>query len=568
MKRLVLIFSIFVVIFGCGKKEESKKVSVEAIVEMGRRSQNKVFILGLDGATFNLIVPMMRRGELPNIEKLLREGAYGNLTSIEPMSSPVLWTTIFTGKKREVHGITDYTITVEGETKPIPVGSRQRRVLALWNMATVGGKTGAFFAFWATHPAESVSGFIISDRYDEEGIENAFYPPEFEEEVERYISVSDDEIAEITLRFTDFEYEEDFTDKYKPGTDIFEKNKAVAILRYHLRRDIAMMRASRYVLKMYAPDIVSCYIKGTDGVSHIFWKYMDPYTPYARYDDITGEDREHFGGVIEEYYRFCDEMLGELMPFLDDYHILIVSDHGFGPVPDEINYNMKSLLTEMGLARYEKGELVEGKSTVYVMQSDWSNRRSLRLNLKGRERGGMVDENDADAVLKKVCEALRSIKTKSGKLLFVNVENKGVQGANKAEIEVEFNKDIKGSDTLMIDGREVGADTVLVSRGISGDHMPNGVIILSGDSIKKCIIGEANIIDITPTVLALLGLPVAKDMQGKVLKSIFTEEFLSRCPIETIDTYEGLAPKMVSTPQPLPSDKEKREELRGLGYIQ
>ncbi|RLC40985.1 MAG: hypothetical protein DRH44_07900, partial [Candidatus Coatesbacteria bacterium] len=100
------------------------------------------------------------------------------------------------------------------------------------------------------------------------------------------------------------------------------------------------------------------------------------------------------------------------------------------------------------------------------------------------------------------------------------------------------------------------------------DHMPNGVIIFSGDSIKKCIIGEANIIDITPTVLALLGLPVAEDMQGKVLKSIFTEEFLSRCPIETIDTYEGLAPKMVSTPQPLPSDKEKREELRGLGYIQ
>ena len=559
------IFSIF--LLDCVKRAEEKSLSASEIEALASRSHNKVFLLGLDGATFDIIIPMIRNGELPNIQKLMENGSYGTLSSIEPMMSPVLWTTILTGKKAEKHGIKDYTVQIEGEYQPVPIGSAQRKSLAIWNIIGIGEKTSAFLAFWATHPAEQVNGIVISDRFSEKDIKNAFYPPSIQDELKPYIDITDDEIGKLTQRFTKFPFETDFTDKYEPRTDIFEKNKYVYLLRHHLRLDLAMFRAGAYIVERYAPDIVGIYIKGIDGVSHLFWKYMDPLTTQARYDNISEEDREYFKDVIIEYYRWVDEMIGLLMPVLDGYHIVIVSDHGFGPVADRINYDMNALLTEMGLAKYDKGELIEKDSNVFVLKADWSNKRNLRLNIAGREKGGIVKSADAQKVLNKVCESLSSIRTEEGQPLFTRVEGKGVQFGEGADIEVEFNTEITPSDVVIIGDKKVDANRFIVSSGLSGDHKINGIIIMSGSSIKRTVIEDASVVDITPILLTLLGFPIADDMDGKVLKSAFTDDFLRSCPIVKIPTYEGIEQKVVHPPLPISTDKEKMEELRGLGYI-
>jgi predicted AlkP superfamily phosphohydrolase/phosphomutase len=572
MKRYIAILMVYIALFllffvYCGKNAKERAVSTEEVENLAKRSNNKVFLLGLDGATFDIIVPMVRNGELPNIEKLMQNGSYGNLTSIEPMLSPTLWTTILTGKKVEKHGIKDYTVQVEGQYQQVPVGSGERKSLAIWNITSIGNKTSAFLAFWASHPAEKVNGIIITDRFSEKDIKNAYYPPSIQDEVKPYIDISDEEIDKLTQRFTNFPFDKDFKDKYEPRTDNFEKNKYVYLLRHHLRLDLAMFRTGAYIVERYAPDVVGIYIKGIDGVSHLFWKYMDPLTPQARYDNITEEDRQYFRNVITEYYRWVDEMIGLIMPVLEGYQIIIVSDHGFGPMPDRTNYDMNALLTEMGLARFDKGELILKESVVYSLPADWSNKRNLRLNIAGREKGGIVKSGETQNILKKICDSLSSIKAEDGRKLFTKVESKGVQFGKGADIEIEFNTDIKPTDIVIIGDKKVGADRFIVSSGLSGDHRINGIIIMNGSSIKRTIIENASVVDVTPTILALLGFPVGEDMDGKVLLSAITDEFLKNCPVMKIPTYEGMLQKDVHLPVPISTDREKIEELRGLGYI-
>ncbi|MGQ9705589.1 MAG: alkaline phosphatase family protein [bacterium] len=573
MNRFIVVLTLFFILISifqidCGKKIEEKTLTIYKIEKFAKRSEGKVLLLGIDGATFDIIVPLIRDGQLPNFEKLMADGSYGTLTSVEPLMSPILWTSMLTGKNADKHGITDYTFIVPGEQEPVPMGSTQRRTLALWNIIGLGRKTSAFLAFFCTHPAENIDGIMVSDRFNEEGIKDAYWPPSFKDEIYNLMP-SDIEMEELAKRFTDFPFDKDFVEKYEPLTKPFENNKYVYLFKENLKKDLLMFRVSSHIIERYQPDLVGVYIKGIDVVSHKFWKYMDPLTPIARYDDVTIEEKAYFGNMIKEYYCWVDEMIGGLLPLLNDYNIVIVSDHGFGPMADKPNYDMKALLNQLGLAKYDKGKLLPELSSIYVLPSDWTNRRSLRLNIEGREKSGIIKSNSASEVLNKICSLLSSIRTERGLPLFTKVENRGIQvKEGSPEVECDFNTNILPDDVVLFGEKRIEANKFIVSKGISADHRTNGIIIMYGNQISKTLIEDAIIYDITPTILALLGFPTATDMDGKVITSAFTEEFLNRCPVETITTYEIFNKKEVKPPKPISTDERIREEFRGLGYIQ
>jgi len=128
------------------------------------RGGRPVVFLGLDGADWDLLDQYMARGLMPNLQRLVSEGTTGRIRTIQPALSPLVWTTMMTGVSPLDHGILDFVQFDPATGEKEPIGSTERRMPAVWNMANTAGKTAGVFGLWATYPAESVHGLIVSDR--------------------------------------------------------------------------------------------------------------------------------------------------------------------------------------------------------------------------------------------------------------------------------------------------------------------------------------------------------------------------------------------------------------------
>ncbi|MEA2692035.1 MAG: hypothetical protein QOJ16_1422, partial [Acidobacteriota bacterium] len=143
---LVLLTALLLVFPGCGSP----------------RPGGRVLVLGLDGLDPRAVDLLVSEGKLPNFARLKREGTAGTLQSRQPLLSPVVWTTVATGKLPEQHGIGHF-VSLDPSGREIPVTCTMRRVKALWNIASEAGKTVGVVGWWATWPPEPVRGFVMSD---------------------------------------------------------------------------------------------------------------------------------------------------------------------------------------------------------------------------------------------------------------------------------------------------------------------------------------------------------------------------------------------------------------------
>ncbi|HYO74866.1 MAG TPA: alkaline phosphatase family protein, partial [Thermoanaerobaculia bacterium] len=132
----------------------------------GRATKERpVLFIGLDGADWQLLESYMRAGAMPNLQSLVNEGTAGDLLTDHPPLSPLLWTTMMTGTSPLEHEILDFTRFHPATGRKEPITSDERKVPAVWNMATQAGKSTAVFGLWATYPAEPVRGLVVSDRF-------------------------------------------------------------------------------------------------------------------------------------------------------------------------------------------------------------------------------------------------------------------------------------------------------------------------------------------------------------------------------------------------------------------
>ena len=142
-----LLFLLSLLGIGCNTESES----------------SRVLVLGLDGMDPGVVDLLMSEGRLPHFARLRQEGAYGRLISQKPLLSPVIWTTIATGKTPDRHGIGHF-IAVNSDTgEQLPVTSRMRKTKAIWNIASEADKRVAVVGWWATWPPEEIHGQVVSD---------------------------------------------------------------------------------------------------------------------------------------------------------------------------------------------------------------------------------------------------------------------------------------------------------------------------------------------------------------------------------------------------------------------
>ena len=289
----------------------------------------RVIVLGLDGVDPEVVDLLMSEGKLPNFARLRQGGAYGRLESSKPLLSPIVWTTIATGKTPLEHGISHFVAVNQKTGAELPVTSQMRRVKALWNILSGAGREVAVVGWWATWPAESVRGAVVSDHTCYHFLFDAgahgsgdpigvTHPPELLEEITPLVRRPGDLKAEDVARFIDVPAE-DLARPFAFQDDLSHFKWALATAQSY--RDIGLE-----LWKQRRPDVEFVYIEGTDSTSHLFGHLF-------RRKDLSGplaEQGRRYGRAVEEMYRYADEIVGAYLDALDDRTtLLVLSDHGF-----------------------------------------------------------------------------------------------------------------------------------------------------------------------------------------------------------------------------------------------
>jgi Flp pilus assembly protein TadD len=302
------------------------------VAEIARTAERgrPVIFLGLDAADWSLLDPYMARGVMPALTRLASEGTGGRLKTLSPPLSPLIWTTMMTGTSPVEHRILDFVQFNPASGVKEPITSAERRTPAIWNMATAAGKRSAVFGLWATYPAESIDGLIVSDRlftflYKETAPPGGVVFPGDREAWARdglaraQQSVGYDAVHAYLPWLTPGEYQKvaDSDDPYA---------QPVSALRRMLIETTVYGDLSLQWIREQRPDLTVVYFQSTDTVGHVFAPYAPPRQPA-----ITPEDYERYSAVPEKFFRALDNRIAQYRDVAAAMGgvLMLASDHGF-----------------------------------------------------------------------------------------------------------------------------------------------------------------------------------------------------------------------------------------------
>ncbi len=597
---------------------------------------SKVIVIGLDGATFDLIKPFIAQGKLPTFKKLMDAGAWSELRSTVPPVTASAWSSFMTGKNPGAHGLFDFMQRRADSYDLAPVSVRDRDGKAVWDLIGEAGGKVIVMNVPVTWPPQPVDGVLVTGMLTPRGAENYTYPRELADE----------------LRANTGEYIVYSDEVYSKGRgDIF-----MAALKHSADQRV---KAAEYLLQKYPWDFFMLVFPETDTVSHGLWSSYDAshheHDPAeaAKFRDGILEIYQHIDGLLARLLASVtpalacgasvassrdsstpplrgsaqDALLATLAPHASagvtepppptsnlqsPISVLLMSDHGHGPVRNFLYVNnylaqrgylkfkpnvasqlkraafqlgltpraVYNLLLAVGLGKLRRtldkrrgGRGLLKRFFLSFGDVDWSRTRAysigyigeVHINLRGREPQGIVEPGeDYERTRDQVIADLRALKVPDGASLVEHLWKKEeiYRGAHLAEApDILFLP--RNLETIAFGDFEFGSNKVIEkSFGVSSSHRMNGIFVASGAGVKQA--GEfrgAQLIDLAPTILHLMGLPVPTDMDGRVL----TEALMDARAVEYGGTSAGSAPATEGYSEE--EEREVIERLADLGYI-
>ncbi len=557
------------------------------IPEGGRRT----VVLGLDGATWDVIDPLLARGRLPNLAALVGRGVRAVCRSTTHPVSPVAWSSIATGKGPGKHGIFDFVRRAPGTYRLEPVTSRLRRGPTLWDLTSAAGLVTGVFNVPVTWPPQPVSGFMVTSIFTPPGPDAALtYPPDLAERLHRAVGG-----YRITTR------------------EVFDPDDPRPYVESVLATVAQREKALEMLLETWPIEAGLLVYNETDTIQHKLWP-AEGVPPEGPLPPPTS-------GLVEVYER-VDAALGRLIERLDpdETNLLVVSDHGAGPLRGVMFINQ--WLREQGYLRLKRGpayavkwvlartdllvrayrvlqrlglgglgrlvpdRLRQGVATSFVslQDVDWPRTRAysfgefgqIYLNLRGREPEGTVEPGaEAERLLDEIAERLREVRDpETGRPVVTRIwrREEVFQGPAAGD----------GPDLLFVledYARDASVQFGIGRRGVLGPpefadrgcHRPEGIFIAAGPDIGRGRLPEVSCMDVAPTALHLLGLPVPADADGRVLAEALVGE-AARRPVARSAPAGPAAEAETGAPpaEAAMTEAEQRaveQRLRDLGYL-
>jgi len=562
---------------------------------------NKLLIIGIDGGTFDILLPWMKEGFLPHLKQIYDEGVSGPLQTILPPITASAWTSFYTGKNPGKHGIFEFLTKKENSYEEMPVNSTFCKSRTLWELLGEENKKVAVLNIPMTYPPQKVNGVMICGFLSQVQNRDFTHPLQLLTEIE-------DKFGPYYL----YAKVADFTALYS------EKN-VEALIDDCRHMSEYKFKVAHYLMEKNDYDIVAFHEYGTDRIQHWLWHIIDESHP--RHDKQL---KQKFYGKILDFYRYVDEQIGKTMQLAGPQpSVFILSDHGLGPIKRSIALNvwlleegyitlkqsihskLRHFLWKWGLTYqnlfsfYEKILQLGLKPKVgtpdeyfkfwlkILYQSpllslndvDWTKTKAyaktsvigqIIINLKGREPHGIVTPGEEyNHLVNEIVEKLKNLyDVQKGKHIngMVHTGEEAFHGPfcrNAPDIIYLPQADHYQSGSIVA----FGSNTPFVDfTGQSAAHTMEGIFMARGNNIKRGeTVNGASIMDLSPTILHLTGCKVPNDMDGKVLKDIFKEGFLEQHPVEF--TQPGEDKRDVESEMSPDEQMKVLERLRNLGYI-
>jgi predicted AlkP superfamily phosphohydrolase/phosphomutase len=556
--------------------------------------RKKVVIIGLDGATPELVDRWVEENKLPYLKRIMQQGVYGRLRSVYPPISPAAWTTFATGYNPGKHGVydfRDYDTTRYSCFADTIVDSNAFAGKSIWDLVGAAGQKVGVVTVPVTYPAWKVNGFMISGYPTPDTGKSYTYPPELAETIPPLVG----------------------------DAAFFKSAKHFALLKemkrlMHLCTDvsIAEMKKDEYALFIMV-------VGATDRAHHDWWKYIDPEHP--AYDP---KEAELYGDLILEVYQDADACVGKFLEAADDdTTVIVMSDHGGGAHPKyyfNTNYwlhtlellrasekaskgngGLKGVFKQLYRTRIRRFPYLEkvyrslpqslkkiatnldSQTMMNLDVIDWKRTKAYRfpmyppvegimINVAGRQPQGCVQPGEE-------YEALRTrILEEVCNLRHANTDEPIVLEAYRRE-ELYYGERLETAPDLILVTQdsykggtgmhELVSDVPLdVLSHLSGVHRMDGIILAQGPHVRRnASIERAGIIDVAPTVLYALGMPIPSDMDGKPLTGIFEETYTHQTAASYTDKrkIEDVASDEYGYSEE--EEESVRLKLEALGYL-
>lgn len=531
----------------------------------------KVLIFGIDGGTWDIILPLIHEGELPHLKEMLKAGASGVLHSSFPPVTATAWASFMTGVNPGKHGFFDFKrydikrYNYSFIREPMS-NSRALPGRTLWDHLSRHGLRVCVIGLPMTYPAWEVNGYMMSG-FPAPKVSlfpKSWTPPD----AERCLIPPMAQLSQSEKR--DFCYE-----LVESQTDIFLN-----------------------ALKHGEFHLYAIVYNSTDIAQHYFWKEMnDPYSPFRT--------------TIFEVYKRIDQALGQLRKnFLEDMYTIILSDHGFGPTYTRF-FNLNAYLEHLGVLKRKerpKEELecstprsikelqlwLNNKRKKYQKQREQRHIKRIKphinllsidlqrsqaygfnlkpplvgvvINLKGRQKYGTVSPGEEYEQLRSfLIEKLRCLEDEeTGKTVVKDVSRRedfyhGPYVEQIPDLILILNAHYKPTAKLSKVFFEVNPNPFPFD--YSGLHRPEGIILIDGPGVKRNFkMGQHNIVDIFPTVTWLYNVPNPSDLDGTVIPAFEIQPSVSRRP-------PALSPEISAETHTPAEEKRINDILKGLGYM-
>lgn len=288
---------------------------------MAARLAKKVLLIGWDAADWQMIRPLLDKGWMPALQRMISEGVSGNLATIQPALSPMLWNSIATGKRADKHGIHGFVEPNPDRSGIRPVTSTSRKCKAIWNILSQNGMKSNVVSWFASHPAEPIHGAIVTDRFVASISEKCgdippgtFHPQRLRQP-----------LSELLLRPTQLDAQALLPFVPRAAQIDQQKDDRLIKLAGLIARASSVQAAACRLITDEPWDFSAVYFSAIDEFGHFFMPYHPP-----KLDGVSERDASIYGEVMTGCYRFHDMMLDALLAYAGpETTVILVSDHGF-----------------------------------------------------------------------------------------------------------------------------------------------------------------------------------------------------------------------------------------------
>lgn len=285
--------------------------------------KNKLLIIGWDAADWKLIWPLIAKGHMPTLKKMIENGVHGNMSTMNPPYSPMLWSSAITGKTPDKHGVLGFIEVMENNNGVRPVTTNSRKSRTVWNILHNKGYKSNLVGWWPSFPAEPINGVVITDKFQKVSIDPKKQKP-LEKGTIHPESIKNDF---KDLRMFPYEVTSEHILPFIPmaGKVDQEKNKGLFPVAKVLAENVSIHNAATRLLRTTEWDFMAVYYDLIDHFCHSYMKFHPP-----KLKGVNQEQYEIFKDAVNGAYRFQDMMLDRTLDLVDeDTTVIVMSDHGF-----------------------------------------------------------------------------------------------------------------------------------------------------------------------------------------------------------------------------------------------